>query len=530
MLVNRLARLALWGPALAAVAIFLFLVSRRLFYPLELDYIEGAIMDHVIRLTRGEPIYVAPSLEFVTLAYMPGFATVASLLARVFGPELWVPRLVSVLAMLGTTAIVVTTLRRETGSWTLAAAGAGLLHASFGVTGGHYDVARPDSLMLFLSFAGLATLRFSTGHLAAIASALLLSAAFFTKQHAVWFVIASLLHLAVNDRMRLWSFAPVAVAACAGGYFALGAWLGPWFQYFTWEVPSHWSSIDKVRILNYVGKGLVGTFGYLTFGVLASLALPDRVWRGAQGLWWWVGLGALATGGMATLDPDAFRHVMNPSVVALSILGPLALSHVMHHVAHWPGARRDLRPAMLWIVLGLQFLPLAYTVRGQMPRPRAAEARAAMLERFRDHDGPVLMLYHGYFSWLAGKGSTFQQIALDDIIRARGNRLLREDPQVVQRIFDRLVNEVRPMIVTDVALERSGIESRPYWEAIASHYVLADSLGWVGETFNPIDGNHWTPRYVYVPRALAPAADGAAADTAAADSALAAPAEGTRLP
>ena len=51
----------------------------------------------------------------------------------------------------------------------------------------------------------------------------------------------------------------------------------------------------NVRILNYLGKGLVGTFGYLTAGVLASLALPDRAWRGAQGLWWWVGLGGLAT-------------------------------------------------------------------------------------------------------------------------------------------------------------------------------------------------------------------------------------------
>ena len=115
-----------------------------------------------------------------------------------------------------------------------------------------------------------------------------------------------------------------------------------------------------------------------------------------------------------------------------------------------------------------------------------------------------------------------QQIALDDIIRARGNRLLRDDPGFVQRLFDRLANELRPMIVTDVTLEVSGIESKPYWEALARHYVLADSLGWVGETLNPIDGNHWTPRYIYLPRSVVEErAAIAAPDSAAADSAAA---------
>ena len=54
--------------------------------------------------------------------------------------------------------LVVAVLRAETRSWTLGVAGAGALLMSYGVTGGHYDVARPDSMMLLLSLSGLAVL------------------------------------------------------------------------------------------------------------------------------------------------------------------------------------------------------------------------------------------------------------------------------------------------------------------------------------------------------------------------------------
>lgn len=516
MLVSRLLRTMLWTMSLASIAVFLFLVSRRLGYPLELDYIEGVMMDHIVRLTHGQPIYVAPSLDFITLAYMPGFATVSSLFARVFGTEFWVPRLVSALAMMGNATLVFAVLRRETGNWTLAIAGSGLLLASFGVTGGHYDVARPDSLMLFLALSGLTVLRFTRGARGAMLSALILVLAFFTKQHAVWFLLASMAYLLVNDRMRFWPFALVGVIGCLGGYALLSAWLGPWFSYFTWDIPSHWSQISKVRIFNYLGNGLVGTFGYLTGGVLASLALPDRVWRGPQGQWWWMGLAAIATGMMATLDPDAFRHVLNPSVVVLVILGPLALQHVYHQLSTGSGAARPHQQAIVYLVLCLQFLPLAYPVRGHLPHPRGREALAALEQRIEAMPGRVLMLYHGYYTDKAGKGTTLQQITLDDIARSRGNRVLKHDPQLLVRMFEPLRDGPgRPTIITDVPLERSGSESRALWRSLVDGYQLVDSLGWESAALSPVDGWHWTPRYVYRPRVRHSAPDTTTGSTGA---------------
>ncbi|MGK0262217.1 MAG: hypothetical protein ACI8UD_000857, partial [Planctomycetota bacterium] len=47
---------------LAAVATiaFLFAISQRLFYPHELEWMEGALADHASRVADGLPLYCEP--------------------------------------------------------------------------------------------------------------------------------------------------------------------------------------------------------------------------------------------------------------------------------------------------------------------------------------------------------------------------------------------------------------------------------------------------------------------------------------
>lgn len=490
-------RLLLWVLAGGSALMFTALAARRLFYPLELDCIEGIMMDHVVRLAHGQPIYVQPSLSFIPLAYMPTYPTVVSLLARVFGPDFWEGRLISVLAVAGTVALMMRIVRTETESWTLAAASGAIYLMGFGLTGSCFDVVRPDSLMLFFALAGLTALRFSSGQGGAVISALLLAIAVFTKQHAAWFVLAAVVHLIVNERHRVLVFLLWAAVFIGGGFAALSTWLGPWFSFYTLDVPSHWSQLSVGRVVTYLGDRLMGHLGVLAGAAALSLGLQVRPWRGRDGLWLWVGLAGIGSGLLATLDPEAYRHVLMPTLLAFSILGPISLHRIATELTSTRTAQLKPTLGIVFGVLALQFLPLVYPFGSHLPRTHAAQARAEFIGKIKGRPGSVLVPYHGFYGWLAGKGTSLHIIALDDLVRARGNKIERFDPGFLDRMFEPLhAGADRPAIVTDVELPSSG----RLWTGIDSTYVLSSNLGWLAETLRPVTGNRFTPTYVYVPK------------------------------
>ena len=498
---GRTVRLALALVSIGSMLVFAKLVAGRLFYPLELDCIEGVMMDHVARLAHGQPIFVAPTLHFVPLAYMPLLAFLASLLARVFGPAFWEPRLVSVISVVALSSIIARAVWLDTRKALLALAAPAIYLFSMGLTGNCHDVGRPDSLMLALAFGGLLMLRQTTGRSGAIAAALLLATAFFAKQHAMWFAFAGGAHLLWNDRRRFLPFALTLLVAAGGTYAVLTAWLGRWFPFFTWEVPHDWSEVSQARILHYIGAGLLGSLAMLTLPAILAYFLNRRIARDASGVWVFAALAAIGTGLMATLDPSAYLHVLMPTVVAFSILGPIALDALGGQLAAGgrAGAARTLPAAMLL----LQFVPLVYPIKTQRPHPHGPSAHAEFVARVSALPGGVLMPYHGFYTSEAGKGTSLHIIPLDDIVRAHRNWLLKKDPLFLARMMAPLATGPgRPAIVTDVPLEKSGA----LWAAIAPGYRLADSLDTsLHEALVPITGNRFSPALIYVPVDSAPA-------------------------
>jgi len=101
---------------------------------------------------------------------------------------------------------------------------------------------------------------------------------------AAWFGAAALIHLALNQRHRLPAFALVWIGGCVGGFVWLSHLLGPWFSYYVWDVPSHWSELSPLRIQHYLGLGLFGMLGPLTVASVLTLAQTFRPWRGPAAL------------------------------------------------------------------------------------------------------------------------------------------------------------------------------------------------------------------------------------------------------
>jgi hypothetical protein len=486
---------------------WLRIALHRVGHPLELGNVEGMLMDSIVRLSRGQALYGPPTLDFIPLAYMPGYLMVVAPLARLFGPHLWEGRLVALVEVLALAALIAWAVWRETRSRVLALAGAGLLFAGYGYAAGTYDLIQPNSQMLMLAVLGLVVLRETRGRLGAGLAAVLMAASFFSKQHGLLFGLMALPWVLFHDRRRFVAYGLTFAIATLGGFALMTAWFGSWFPFYVYDVPSHWSRFSMVRVLNFVGHDLFGIWGLCSFSAVLSLgaaarrgdatATPDDDARSL--LWWYAWCGGIGAGLLATLDPYAYRHTLMPVVVALALLAPIALQRVTRAVTGATAAA-GAATALAAALLVLQYPPLAYSEHSYLPPPHGAETRAGFCARLRAVPGRVMIPWHGFYSYEATGRSSLHLLALDDITRAHGNALARRDPQALERLFAPLRSGPgRPWLLLDRPIEQTGDESRRYWLEIAPHYRLADSLTQFGPGLRPVAGLRDVPVLLYAP-------------------------------
>jgi hypothetical protein len=358
---TRFLRTLLWLASAAAAVAFVVVVIRRFVDPIAPTPVETALLDFAQRLVEQRPLYVEP-LVAAPPALMPGFPVLVALLAQVLGLHLWEPRFISVVATVLTAGVVTAIVRAETQSWTFAAAGGGLVLAGCGLIVGHPELARPEMLMLLLVLAGFAAVRYTFGIPGALLAALLLTAACAIHPMAVCFTVAALLYIAIEDSRRF-VVSLLAVAMLWGaGYFALSLLLGPWFNFFAWDLPLHSLRFEPARLLHFLGTQLLGQLGVLTLAAVFSFALPTRPWRGNHGLWMFMGFAMLGAGLLATQGPLLQAELLVPGVVVLALLGPISMERVTRHLAAWPGSSREEGQGVALAALALQFLMFSAAV------------------------------------------------------------------------------------------------------------------------------------------------------------------------
>ncbi len=202
--------LLLTVPALFVTAQLLSILATRLTFPVDLEWIEGGQLLHAYRVLRGEELFTEPNVGFMPYSYPPGHTIVLTLFGAILGVDYWVGRLVSCLAFV---VIVWILSGHAAASFSprplRIAAGitaVGMIAAAFPLTGGWFDLIRNDELALGLSLAA-AALAFDRGPMSRrrfITTLLVMVAAVFTKQTAVFYVTWVLLfHFARNPRQGL---------------------------------------------------------------------------------------------------------------------------------------------------------------------------------------------------------------------------------------------------------------------------------------------------------------------------------------
>jgi hypothetical protein len=479
---GRLLRPLLVGLAAGNLVLVAIVWTRQVDFPLDLDLMEGTVLQHVQRAAAGLAIYPAPAPEFVALAYNPLYYELGAAVGRFTGVSLPMLRLLSILATVGSALILFLVVRRKTGRAWWGWMASGLFAAAYGVMECYVATAHSDAWLLLCALGGTAVLdrwRSPMGNAIGIA---LLVASFWFKQHGALFVLGGLAYLMLRDgAARTWPSCLLAALLGPVLYVLAGPRLfGPFFHYFTWEVPRRWGTELRLRsLLRYVG--FIGLF----YPVLAASSLVSlaRQWREPDA--WRVQLVfAMLTGLVGALDRGSAENVFIPMGTFFILVGTLGL-------AEW--SSRSGRSLYLEGALLLAFLTLAYDPRPLMPSRRAPAAYADLIGYLRRLGGPVFAPWQGQLPDGFVLQPAAHWVALEDLVRGPGR-----DPggnPVVEQLASPALHPDGPAFI----LANQPLDTLQVLAFLQDDYVLACDLG---DRFRalrvlPKRYDHRWPRYLY---------------------------------
>lgn len=405
--------------AFGFIVVYVVIAMSRLTFPYDIQWMEGGMVDHVRRIMAGEPLYVAPDVDFTPYIYTPFYFYVSAAVSTVTGVGLFQLRLVSLFASLVSFALIGALVRHETRNTFAAIVSVGLFSATFVLGGAWFDLARNDTLMLALVLGGMYVAKVVDSWRGVVMSAVLFTLAGLTKQTALAIAIAIAVYYALTN----WRYG-LAFVAIFGGLtlaftLALDSASNGWYTYYAFDLPGQhpwvWAMLVdfwRLDLAPVIVAGGVGLIYLLT------------IWRDSWRNFLFYGLLAGAMIGSAWLSrlhEGGYINVLIPAFAMIAITFGLGVDRLAKLTFI---TRHPSRLVMIYALCLVQFALLIYTPADHMPTSADRAAGEHVVETIRNIDGDVWMVHHGYISYRAGKDAIFaHRMALEDVMRGTDTQI-----------------------------------------------------------------------------------------------------------
>ena len=475
--------------AMIVVALF------RIGHPYELEWLEGAVLQSISRLLRGEPMYPPPSLSYSPLNYPPLYHLVSAAVMLVVGEGFLAMRAVSLTATLAILAMVFVLVRRATGRTWAGALAAGLFAACYRAGGTWFDVGRLDMLSLALLLAAVLVLDADRSKLRGPAlTAALVVLAFLAKPTTIVMFAPVLLWCAIEDRGRGLRLAAMLGLGLAAAVLALDRKSGGGFSYYTFAVASR-RPFDW-QLSGQFPRDLLYTMAPALL-VIAVAAARAETRRPLRPLAMFIALAAGHLGATWVLRTHigCYENVLIP--VHLSIMGLAAVAYFRMVAAAANGALARWRSSLAGCALLWQLALLAWNPFVHLPTAADRIEGDRLVEHLRRTPGRVHVSSHPYLLMLAGKPEHVHVQSFMDVVKgARGAR----ERTLLAELRDSLAAHAWDLLVLDT---RDWMED----EARRAGYRPSGRLFHDPQAFWPVTGMRTRPEMVWVP---GPAADSTA--------------------
>lgn len=491
---------------------YLYLLSKRLFYPFELEWLEGYFVAGMIQIANNQSIYSPPNTEFIPLLYPPLYYFLIGGLAKILGVNFWTARLVSVLFSFLSGFIIYQCVRRETKSPFCAFFTLGLFFASYQITGSWFDLARVDSLFMALSLSGIYLLRYYTNSYKGIFfAAMLLSLAFFTKQAAIFFIIGCSVYLWFTQKEKCFIFTIMSSLFIVGGILMLNYLTDGWYWFHTFKVPlQHYSyrtqeyhlllaemykqytplaqrdygSIKK--LIDFFKKDLLGNIPLPLFFIFGWLLYEMKSFgRQCTSFFWALILIAAFIASISMRCKfGGYVNTLIPSISVSLILFGIAAGHMLK------GENQSFLKFLLYLAILLQFIMMSYNPIKQIPTANDYQAGRSLIKIVSGFEGDVYIPFHSYYSIMAGKKMYAHKMPIEDIYIGFPH-LLPQD------LFKKIEQKGFSAIIYDWEIDPN--TKNPLEQSIIRHYTKSKQIPFEDEnTFLPLSGLKVKPRLIYL--------------------------------
>jgi 4-amino-4-deoxy-L-arabinose transferase-like glycosyltransferase len=459
-ILSLLLRYALGVSAVVFLFAYGYVVLQRVSYPFELEWMEGAMVDHVARILDSQPLYAAPSVSFIPFVYPPLFFYVSAAVANLVGLSFVPLRLVSIVSSLGCFVLIYFFVKRE-GSVSLPAFFAAALYAAtYKLCDTYFDIGRADSLFLFLLLMSAYVLRSATTTAKLVISGILLSLAYFTKQSALVAALPlSAYSIWTIASWRRWIF-PVTIFTIVGSTsLLLNATTEGWFRYYVFDLPSQ-APLRAIGIPSFWRRDILSPLP-ITFGCAILFLLYQLKERRKEAYFYLaLFLGLICCSWLPRMIVGGWVNNNMPAYAAIAILSGLffhaALSYLRSSgnddaVVISVGKNRiqiQTRTAetLLHMFLLFQIIGLAYNPLAQIPTNRDNEAGHKFIRMMRDVEGDIYIPSHGRYAAMAGKPAHVHDMGIEQIFTDRDTM---ERHTVEQKLVNAFATRKFSVIVFD---------------------------------------------------------------------------------
>jgi len=414
------------------IAAFVVAALFRLSYPFPLEVTESPALRGVERVLRGEPLYVAPTLQHVPYIYGPVYFYVSALVALLTGPSYLPMRLVSLVASIGSLTLLGRLIHRETGSVGAGVVAAGVLAATYPLAQTALDLGRVDALFVFFLVAGLYVARTESSRarprwFVLAGGGCLLALAGLTKipMGAAPVALALGLYLLATARGQALAFVLGFFVLLAGVLLLLRLQSGPWAGWYLWALPSQ----------HAVRQSMLGRFWFSD--LLPRLTLPlllgpvfalNRVLGGDRRPLLFYALTAISLIGLSWASRTSSGGALNvllPAFVLVALLLGLGLHETLRLIGGASARARAFQSYALGVCI-MQFALIAYNPRLTVPYLSDQWADERLAARLGELPGPIFAPDLDGYVRSAAKGEQPHNGAVDEITASYGGAVTDE--------------------------------------------------------------------------------------------------------